>query len=342
MKYLPGCMLEGTAREADLATRAVFKALDLELEELEGWNCCGGMSAAGVDHDDWIKLNRRNLEICSAAGEQVLVGCPICLRNLRDVAALRDAETPPLVQPAEVLSRPDMIDAIRNRTRKQREHEEAVRTEEKKALDAKLKRLEAKRKRLDRREIPEERKARRQKRMRRQESRLRLRMDGLDRDHEPLAGWRFAAYYGCRFAGVSGASAGGQAARGPIESLTEAFAGQVVPWRQGDACCGGMLTWACEEALDCTERILRSARDAGARAIVTVCPLCHYNLDVQQDELTIRRGDLFQLPVFHFVEVVAILLGLTQAELWLKRHMTSAMTLIFDLDRERAPADNTP
>jgi len=342
VKYLPGCTLEGIAHEADQATRAIFKALDIKIEELEGWNCCGGMSAAGVDRDVWINLNRRNLDLCNAAGEEIVIGCPICLRNMRDVASLCEAEIPRLALTAEVLSRAQVIDAIRERTEKQREREQADSDQHKRTVEAKLKRLAIKRKRLDGRETPEKNKVSGREKIRERESRLKLHVQALDREHPPLEGWRIAAYYGCRFAAGSGASAGGQPPSGPIESVVEAFGGEVVPWEQGDACCGGMLTWTCEEALGCTERILRHARDVGARAIVTVCPLCHYNLDVRQDGLTMNRGELFQLPVFHLVELVGMLLGLDEAELWLKRHMTSAMTLIFELDRERALVENTP
>jgi len=40
--YYPGCSLEATAREYDASTRAALAALGLEVEELHGWNCCGG------------------------------------------------------------------------------------------------------------------------------------------------------------------------------------------------------------------------------------------------------------------------------------------------------------
>jgi len=342
VKYLPGCTLGGIAREADLATRAVFRALDIKLEEIEGWNCCGGMSAASVDRDVWIDLNRRNLDLCRVAGDEVVIGCPICLRNMRDVASLCEAEMPRLVQTAEVLCRPAAIDAIRERTNKYGEQEQGDIDRQRKAVDAKLKKLEAKRRRLEDRDTPEKSKVSAREKMRRRERRLKLNMEALDREHVALDGWRIAAYYGCRFATGPGASGGGQATSGPIESVVEAFGGEAVPWAQHDACCGGMLTWACEEGLICTERILRQANDADARAIVTVCPLCQYNLDVRQDELTMRRGELFQLPVFHLVEMAGILLGLDEAELWLKRHMTSAMRLIFELDRERASPENSP
>ena len=40
--YYPGCALEGTGHSYNRSTKAVGKALGLELEEVKNWNCCGG------------------------------------------------------------------------------------------------------------------------------------------------------------------------------------------------------------------------------------------------------------------------------------------------------------
>ena len=41
--YYPGCALEGSAHAYDRSTKALGKALGLELEEVKDWNCCGAM-----------------------------------------------------------------------------------------------------------------------------------------------------------------------------------------------------------------------------------------------------------------------------------------------------------
>ena len=43
MKYafFPGCSLESSAWEFDKSVRAVCRALDIELEEIPDWVCCG-------------------------------------------------------------------------------------------------------------------------------------------------------------------------------------------------------------------------------------------------------------------------------------------------------------
>jgi len=48
--YFPGCSLSRTARAYDLSTRAVADALEIELEEIEDWNCCGAT--------EYISLNK--------------------------------------------------------------------------------------------------------------------------------------------------------------------------------------------------------------------------------------------------------------------------------------------
>ena len=47
--YYPGCSLTSSAREYDLATRAVLAACDIQLTEIEGWTCCGASAAAPIN-----------------------------------------------------------------------------------------------------------------------------------------------------------------------------------------------------------------------------------------------------------------------------------------------------
>ena len=45
LAYYPGCSLHGTAREMDSSFKASAKALDVELAEIPGWECCGNTAA---------------------------------------------------------------------------------------------------------------------------------------------------------------------------------------------------------------------------------------------------------------------------------------------------------
>ena len=46
--YYPGCTLKNKAEDLDAYARASAKVLGFELEELEEWQCCGGVYPLGT------------------------------------------------------------------------------------------------------------------------------------------------------------------------------------------------------------------------------------------------------------------------------------------------------
>ena len=84
MKYLsfPGCSLRSTGRAYEESIVAVFKALEIQHEELKDWNCCGATSYVSIDETDAFALAARNLalaELQSAEGTINLVApCSAC------------------------------------------------------------------------------------------------------------------------------------------------------------------------------------------------------------------------------------------------------------------------
>ncbi len=76
--YYPGCSLESTAKEYDMSTREVFKALDIELLELDDWNCCGSSAASSTDYLLSLALPARNLAISENENLDLIVPCPEC------------------------------------------------------------------------------------------------------------------------------------------------------------------------------------------------------------------------------------------------------------------------
>lgn len=61
--YYPGCSLKGTGRAYEESILAVFAGLGVELEELEGWNCCGATAYMSVDELKAFALAARNLAL---------------------------------------------------------------------------------------------------------------------------------------------------------------------------------------------------------------------------------------------------------------------------------------
>ncbi len=85
--YYPGCSGQGTSVEYDRSTRAVCKALDVELVDVVDWSCCGSTPAHTVNHVLSAALSARNLAQVETMGmDKVTTPCPSCLTNLRTAA----------------------------------------------------------------------------------------------------------------------------------------------------------------------------------------------------------------------------------------------------------------
>jgi heterodisulfide reductase subunit B len=81
--YYPGCSLLGSSREFNESTRAVMKALDVDLVEVPDWNCCGASSAHVMDHQLSLALPARVLALAEQAGlTELLVPCAACSHRL--------------------------------------------------------------------------------------------------------------------------------------------------------------------------------------------------------------------------------------------------------------------
>lgn len=82
--YYPGCTSETTAIEFGLSIEVVCEALDIELEELDDWNCCGASSAHSLDHELALALPGRNVALAQESGRDMIIPCPACYQHCRD------------------------------------------------------------------------------------------------------------------------------------------------------------------------------------------------------------------------------------------------------------------
>lgn len=95
--YYPGCSGLGTSSEYDKSTRAVATALNIRLEDIADWNCCGSTPAHTIDHALSTALSARNFVQAGKQGlADVVTPCPSCLKNLRTALhRLRDKHIGP-------------------------------------------------------------------------------------------------------------------------------------------------------------------------------------------------------------------------------------------------------
>ncbi len=82
--YFPGCSLHGIAREYDRSARLVCERLDINLVEVEDWNCCGATAAHSLDQELTIGLSARNLSIINRMNHgAVTTPCAGCFNRLK-------------------------------------------------------------------------------------------------------------------------------------------------------------------------------------------------------------------------------------------------------------------
>lgn len=91
--YYPGCSAESTARDYHWSILEVAKALDIHLEELKGWTCCGSTPAHHTDKLLSVSLPAANLLEVQKMGFKMVVSCAACFNRMK--AANHDITTNP-------------------------------------------------------------------------------------------------------------------------------------------------------------------------------------------------------------------------------------------------------
>ena len=87
VSYYPGCSLEGTAKDYAESISGICAALDIQLEEIPDWNCCGATAAHSIDQRASIELAGRTLNLATQLPHSdMLVPCPMCFNRLKTAA----------------------------------------------------------------------------------------------------------------------------------------------------------------------------------------------------------------------------------------------------------------
>ena len=111
--------------------------------------------------------------------------------------------------------------------------------------------------------------------------------------------------------------------------VIEALGGTVVDYAGSHKCCGfPIITMNKQASLAQAGRHLGDAVDAEADCVVTPCPLCHLNLDLQQPLAERAAGRSLQMPVLHLPQLVGLALGLSPKDLGLQRHVVKPTAVI--------------
>jgi succinate dehydrogenase / fumarate reductase, cytochrome b subunit len=152
-------------------------------------------------------------------------------------------------------------------------------------------------------------------------------LDALrERVERPLAGLRIAPFYGCYI--VRPTKRLGFAEHPErdryLDMVIEALGAEPVEYAGARKCCGfPVITMNRATSLRQAGRHLADAIDAGADCLVTPCPLCHLNLDLQQPAAAKFVERDLGMPVLHLPQMVGLALGLEPKELGMGKHVVS-------------------
>ena len=114
-----------------------------------------------------------------------------------------------------------------------------------------------------------------------------------------------------------------------LSLVIEALGGTVIEYAGMHKCCGfPIITMNQEASLKQAGTHMGDAKDAQADCVVTPCPLCHLNLDLQQPLAEKAVGRDLDMPVLHLPQLVGLALGLSPKELGMGRHVVKPTAVI--------------
>jgi succinate dehydrogenase / fumarate reductase cytochrome b subunit len=140
---------------------------------------------------------------------------------------------------------------------------------------------------------------------------------------KPLKGLTVAAFYGCHITRPPGRYGFVDSRNNvALERLATLLGCEPIDYSGRTECCG-FHTAAHDEriAIKLTGQHILSAKQNGAKTMVTPCPLCHTVLDSFQKEIESDLGQKLDVPVLHLPQLVGLALGLSARELNVDHHM---------------------
>ncbi len=138
---------------------------------------------------------------------------------------------------------------------------------------------------------------------------------------QPLNGLKLACYYGClitRPTTITGAENPEYPQK--MDHLVKALGAESIDWSRKTECCGGSLAISkTESATILMKRILDDAKACGAEALVTMCPICHLNMDSRQEAMGYSKDE--EMPVFQATQLMSLAFGQGEKQSAIKNNL---------------------
>jgi heterodisulfide reductase subunit B len=146
---------------------------------------------------------------------------------------------------------------------------------------------------------------------------------------QPLTGLKVAAYYGCLL--VRPPEVGLDDLEHPtiLEKIMTELGATVIDDPLKTECCGAYQT-VHQPAFtaDLVYKILQSMSRNGAEVVITSCPLCQYNLDRRQSDISQRYYGFHKIPILYFTQLMALAFGKDESIQGFDRHYVDPRPLL--------------
>jgi heterodisulfide reductase subunit B2 len=133
---------------------------------------------------------------------------------------------------------------------------------------------------------------------------------------QSLAGLKVVPYYGCLLVRPPQVTQFDDPDNPQVmAALLRAAGAEVLPWSHATDCCGASLSLSRADVVqNLVGRLVERAREAGADALVTACPLCQVNIEMRQTQDP-------KMPAFYITELLGLAFGLPEAKKWWSKHL---------------------
>ena len=301
--YYPGCSMDSSARAYAASLEQVAPMMDLELDEVQDWNCCGATEYVGISLTPAYSLIGRNLALAQKQAnttKTVVAPCSACYLNLakadyfmRERPSLGDNVNLALAAGGlhydpGVLAIRHLLDVIINDVGLDKVKEKVVRPLKGLRVAPYLGCMVPRpdyEKRWSDHEHPNE----------------------LDRLLKAL---------------------GAEVIDFPLKT---------------HCCGGHMTQIGPSTAFELIRRLISSADQYKTDIMVTVCPMCQMNLDAYQNETNRYFHTNYKMPVVFFTQLMGLAFGIEADKLGFGLELVSAQAALAKVGIEApAPAEETP
>ena len=286
--YWPGCVSRGFTTELHGSMALVAERLGIELVTLDRANCCGAGVIAEHNQELADTLNARTFARAQQTGLAMMNICSTCQGSQSECQQRLDADSAYRTHINEALAG-EGLEYVREKEGWTNKNLLWVLVE-----DYGLGRLK-------------------------------------EQVRRPLAGLRVGPFYGCYILRPKHRLGYEEHPDRDLylDWLIEALGGEVVDYDGARRCCGfPVITMNRETSLRQAGTHVGDALDAAADCLVTPCPLCHLNLDLQQPEAARIVGRELGLAILHLPQLVGLALGLDPKELGMARHVVKPTSVI--------------